>query len=106
MGHLGVERVAELARSHFYWLHMYHDIEYFVTQCCRCIKQKKPNIVTKSPVMHLMTSAPFEVVSIYCLHLDMSKGAYEDILLIVDNFTKYVQAYATCNMQQDGLHCS
>ena len=92
-----MERAAELATSRFYWPHMYRDIEYFVTQQCRCIKQKKPNTLTKAPKQHLMTSAPFEVISIGFLHLDKSKGGYEYVLLIVDNFTKYAQAHATRN---------
>ncbi|PFX33474.1 Retrovirus-related Pol polyprotein from transposon 17.6 [Stylophora pistillata] len=97
MGHLGVERVAELARSRFYWPHMYRDIEYFVTQQCRCIKQKKPSTLTKAPMHHLTTSAPFKVISIHFLNLDKSKGGYEYVLLIVDNFTKYTQSNATRN---------
>lgn len=97
MGHLSVVRVAVLARSRFYWLHMYHDIEYFVTQQFRRIKQKKSNTLMKAPMQHLVTSAPFKVISIDFLHLNKSKDGYEYILLIVDDFTKYAQPYATCN---------
>jgi len=76
---------------------MYRDIEYFVTQQCKCIKQNEPNTLTKAPVQHLMTSTPFEGISIDFLQVDKSKGGYEYVLLIVDNFTKYAQAYATRN---------
>ena len=40
MGHLGVERVFDLAKAWFYWPHMKDDITHLVTKVRRCIKQK------------------------------------------------------------------
>ena len=42
MGHLGADRVVDLARSRFYWPYMQEEIEYFIANKCRCIQQKKP----------------------------------------------------------------
>lgn len=82
MGHLRVEQVADLTRSCFYWHHMNNRDRVFHDTT---LHMKKPNTVTIAPMMHLMSSAPFELVSIDFLHLDW----------IVDHFTKYAQAYAT-----------
>ena len=38
MGHLGVDRVLDLARSRFYWPRMQQDITYFITNKCSCIR--------------------------------------------------------------------
>ena len=43
MGHLGADRVYQLARDRFYWPHMERDIIHYVTKVCSCLKQRRPN---------------------------------------------------------------
>lgn len=97
MGHLGVERVLHLARNRFYWPRMQNDIALFITQVCKCNIQKKPAVQSRAPMCHIPATAPFEMVSIDYLHLEKSRGGYEYILVIIDNFTKFAQAYPTRN---------
>ena len=97
MGHLGSDKVVGLARQQFYWLYMQANIEFFIGNVCRCLKQRAPVTKTRAPLQPIMTTSPFELVSIDFVHLEKSCGGYEYILVIVDHFTRYVQAYATWN---------
>lgn len=97
MGHLGADRVGELARQRVYWPGMQKDIEEFIQHQCSCLKQRKPQRHKKAPLQRISTSAPLELITIDYLHLEKGSGGYEYILVIVDHFTKFVQAYPTRN---------
>ncbi|KAJ0016367.1 hypothetical protein NQD34_014657 [Periophthalmus magnuspinnatus] len=74
MGHLGADRMVALARERFFWPKMRQEMEHYVTQVCNCIKRKKPNRVTRTPLQSIETSAPFEMICIDFLHLEKCKG--------------------------------
>ena len=60
MGHLGVERVFDLAKSRFDWPNVKENITHYVTKVCRCLKQKPPAMKQREPLQPIITTAPFE----------------------------------------------
>ena len=97
MGHLGPERVYQLSKDRFYWPFMKNDIEHFIHNCCRCVKQKPKHLPTKEPLQPITSLSPFDLISVDFVHLEQSSGGYEYILVIVDHFTKFAQADPTKN---------
>lgn len=97
MGHVGVERTLNLIQDRFYWARMYPDIEHFVTQECECLKAKRPHKATRAPLTTIVTTRPGELVCIDFLHLETCKQGFEYILVVIDHFTGFAQAYATKN---------
>ena len=95
MGHVGPEKVIELAQQRFYWPRMSADITEHIRKRCRCIVTKKPNQTERAPLVPIKATYPFEMVAMDFLHLDKCKGGYEYVLVIVDHFTRFAQFYAT-----------
>ena len=97
LGHVGADRVTALARDQFFWPHMKRDIEHFVQKACPCLKQRKPARHTRAPLMNLTSTMPFDFVSIDYVHLEKNKGGAEYLLVIVDHFTWFAQAFPMRN---------
>ena len=95
-GHQGRDRTAWLVKTRFFWLRMDSDMERKVLQCDRCIRQKtRP--VPAAELVNITSNAPMDIVCIDYLPLEMSKGGYENVLVITDHFTLYAQAFPTRN---------
>ena len=70
MGHLGPEKVIELAQQGFYWPGMAAVLKDNIQKRCRCIVNKKPVVPEKAPLIPVTAQYPFEIVAVDFLKLD------------------------------------
>ena len=95
MGHMGANRVSQLAKLRVFWPHMDKEIQEFAQKKCWCLTQRITRQQAVAPMIPILASRPMEIVGYDYLHLEKSTSGQEYILVIVDHFTRYAQAYAT-----------
>ena len=98
MGHQGKKRMESLVSDQFWWLGVYEDVDRAVKNCRRC--QPYGGREEKAPMVPMMVTAPLQLV-----HLDFTlfktttnlneSPKVENILVIVDHFTRYTRAYVS-----------
>lgn len=95
-GHQGASRTVSLIRSRFFWPQLEQSIEHRVRNCPRCIRRKRLDR-TAAKLNPVHSSYPMEIVCMDFLSLEMSRGGYENILVITDHFTRFAQALPAKN---------
>ena len=95
-GHLGQTKTLDRLKQRFYWYGMSRDSDIYVKQCANCNRNKKGNRTPRSAQELYHAGYPMERV-----HLDIlgpisprSKSGSAYILVMVDQFTKWVELAA------------
>ena len=76
---------------------MEEDIKFFIDNKCPCLASKKQHITPHSPLGTVTSTSLIDIIAIDFLRVDRAAGGYEYILVIIDQFTRYAQAYASTN---------
>ena len=94
--HQGRDRTLSLMKRRLYWPGMDWLVESKIKQCGRCIRRKILPTRAADPV-NIISTAPMEVVCIDYHTIEPSTGGIENVLIIMDHFTRYAQAIPTRN---------
>ena len=98
--HNGPDRTFRAIRQKYYWDGMYLEIYNYVKSCNACQLSKKTSKPNKPPLVPLPIEEPFSRV-----HMDIltgfaeTKEGYKHVLLLVDSFTKWPEAFPMVTME-------
>ena len=91
MGHQGIDKVQQRILHRFDWPGMRKACERWVNACLACLQVKDPRKM-KFPLKSVESSEFNEVVQIDHQKICMSESGYNQILVIIDHFTKLAEA--------------
>ena len=99
-GHRGYDRTLSLMKERFWWPGMSQALVVAISNCGRCKQfEAKPKILGMQPII---CTEPMELVHVDNVGMEVmvstqEKPVVKNVLVVVDHFTRYVQAYVTRN---------
>ena len=94
LGHQSPEKTIAVARTRCYWIGMMGDVTTYCRQCSRCALAKEGRKL-HTTMGSLIANKPLDVVAMDYTLLDRSSSGLENVLVMTDVFTKFVQAIPT-----------
>ena len=102
-GHMGSEKTLSRLRQTFYWPGMKEDVVKFCGSCDKCTSRKS-SMATRAPLKQALAGGPMEKIALDVLGpLPLSKKGSRFILVVVDCFTKWTEAYAIPNQESSTI---
>ncbi|KAK3084013.1 hypothetical protein FSP39_006719 [Pinctada imbricata] len=91
-GHQGQDRTLGRCQQRFHWYSMGKDVKSYVISCSHCNRNKKPNRKARCRFTSYYAGSPMERVHLDFLGpLPMTKNNNSFVLMMVDQFTKWVE---------------
>ena len=99
-GHQGHDRTLSLMKERFWWLGMSQALLQAIANCGRCIQYEAKGQLP--PMQPIICTEPMELVHIDYVGMEVTvatdkKPVVQNVLVVVDHFTRYVQAFVTKN---------
>ena len=98
-GHQGLQHMVELLHSKVYWPSMFANTNCWLSQCERCHITKGDYTEPKTQQRSLIDHQPLELLCIDFTKADVARGEKENILVLIDTFSKFSQAFVTSSQK-------
>ena len=94
-GHQGIDRTMSRVKDKYYWYGRHSEIQNYIAKCASCNKNKKPSRHARCNLTRYHAGFPMERVHMDFLGpLPVTKNNNSYILVMVDQFTKWVECIA------------
>lgn len=98
--HLGWKATLKRIQTDFYWPGMKADVQKYCEHCDKCAARKPSRASNKAPLGRNLVGGPMEKVSMDILGpLITSERGNKYVLVMSDEFTKWVEAFAIPNQE-------
>jgi len=95
MGHLGAARTLGRLQPYCFWNTMAKDVDNWCRSCLLCARGNKSHLAPAGLLQPISPSGPFDIVVMdYMGPLPLSASGNRYILVIMDHFSKWVEAIA------------
>jgi len=93
--HMGIRRTIERCKSLFYWYRLGFSVREHVRQCETCQKTRGASKSFRAELMSFRVGYPLDRVAVDLItKLPLTAKGNRNILVIVDHFTRWVEAFA------------
>ena len=93
--HLGVKKTVHKTKHKFYWYRLKESVRNWIRKCAKCGARKRPHKTPRAPLQDYRVGAPMDrLVTDILGPLPISEQGNQYILLVGDQFSKWMEAYA------------